>query len=196
MLLHYLIDENPGTHGLKQLAMKYTVYGDYEKPQYDWMAKYRKDHGMLKNDFTWDLIPFDIMKTYAAMDAVVTLLVYKKFVKIKQNKRLGKVYDNILIPGCRFLTDIQENGVPFDIQRLTQSQSLMQVEIDEAIAELYKNPAIASFEKINGKSFNPNSTVQLRSLLFDFLGLNPTGKKTGTGANSTDAEGLGPEIQD
>ena len=150
MLLHYLIDENPGTHGLKQLAMKYTVYGDYEKPQYDWMAKYRKDHGMLKNDFTWDLIPFDIMKTYAAMDAVVTLLVYKKFVKIKQNKRLGKVYDNILIPGCRFLTDIQENGVPFDIQRLTQSQSLMQVEIDEAIAELYKNPAIASFEKING----------------------------------------------
>jgi DNA polymerase I-like protein with 3'-5' exonuclease and polymerase domains len=155
------------------------------------MDKYRKDHGMLKNDFTWDLIPFDIMKTYAAMDAVVTLLVYKKFVKIKQNKRLGKVYDNILIPGCRFLTDIQENGVPFDIQRLTQSQSLMQVEIDEAIAELYKNPAIASFEKINGKSFNPNSTVQLRSLLFDFLGLNPTGKKTGTGANSTDAEVLG-----
>lgn len=117
------------------------------------------------------------MKTYAAMDAVVTLLVYKKFVKIKQNKRLGKVYDNILIPGCRFLTDIQENGVPFDIQRLTQSQSLMQVEIDEAIAELYKNPAIASFEKINGKSFNPNSTVQLRSLLFDFLGLNPTERR-------------------
>ena len=191
MLLHYLIDENPGGHGLKQLAMKYTVYGDYEKPQYDWMDKYRKDHGMLKNDFTWDLIPFDIMKTYAAMDAVVTLLVYKKFVKIKQNKRLGKVYDNILIPGCRFLTDIQENGVPFDVQRLTQSQALMQVEIDEAIAELYKNPAIASFEKINGKSFNPNSTMQLRSLLFDFLGLNPTGKKTGTGANSTDAEVLG-----
>ena len=191
MLLHYLIDENPGGHGLKQLAMKYTVYGDYEKPQYDWMDKYRKDHGMLKNDFTWDLIPFDIMKTYAAMDAVVTLLVYKKFVKIKQNKRLGKVYDNILIPGCRFLTDIQENGVPFDIQRLTQSQSLMQVEIDEAIAELYENPAISKFEAINGKHFNPNSTVQLRSLLFDFLGLNPTGKKTGTGANSTDAEVLG-----
>ena len=76
MLLHYLIDENPGTHGLKQLAMKYTIYGDYEKPQYDWMAQYRKDHGVLKNDFTWDLIPFDIMKTYAAMDAVVTLLVF------------------------------------------------------------------------------------------------------------------------
>ena len=54
------------------------------------------------------------MKLYAGMDAACTFLLYEKFVKIKQNKRLAKVYDNILIPGCRFLTDIQDNGVPFD----------------------------------------------------------------------------------
>ena len=41
--------------------------------------------------------------------------------------------------------------------------------------------------EINGKPFNPNSTVQLRSLLFDYLGLQPTGKKTGTGADSARA---------
>ncbi|MCS5550536.1 MAG: DNA polymerase [Gammaproteobacteria bacterium] len=190
MLLHYLIDENPGTHGLKQLAMKFTKYGDYEKPMYDWINAYRKEHGILKNDFTWDCIPFDIMKLYAGMDAAVTFLLYEKFVKIKQNKRLAKVYDNILIPGCRFLTDIQDNGVPFDKSRLLKSQSLMQDQIDEAVAELYKDPAISKFEKINGKDFNPNSTVQLRSLLFDYVGLTPTGKKTGTGAHSTDAEVL------
>ena len=191
MLLHYLIDENPGTHGLKALAMKYTIYGDYEKGMYDWMAQYRKEHGILKADFTWDFIPFDIMKLYAGMDAAVTFLLYEIFIKIKQNKRLARVYENILIPGCRFLTDIQDNGVPFDIDRLQKSQLLMQEQIDEAIVELYKHPAISKFEKINGKDFNPNSTVQLRSLLFDFIGLNPTGKKTGTGANSTDAEVLG-----
>jgi DNA polymerase I-like protein with 3'-5' exonuclease and polymerase domains len=191
MLLHYLIDENPGGHGLKQLAIKFTPYGDYEKPMYDWMDKYRKEHGILKDQFTWDSIPFDTMKTYAAMDAVCTFLLYEKFVKIKQNKKLAKVYDNILIPGSRFLTDVQNNGVPFNRDRLIVSQELMQKEIDEAIAELYKNPAIQKFEAINGKTFNPNSTVQLRSLLFDFLGLQPTGKKTGTGAASTDAEVLG-----
>ena len=190
MLLHYLIDENPGTHGLKQLAIKYTKYGDYEKPMYDWIDQYRKEHGILKNDFNWGDIPFEIMKLYAGMDAAVTYLLFEKFVKIKQNKRLAKVYDNILIPGCRFLTDIQDNGVPFDKLRLVKSQSLMQQEIDDAVAELYKDPAISKFEKINGKDFNPNSTVQLRSLLFDFVGLNPTGKKTGTGAHSTDAEVL------
>jgi DNA polymerase I-like protein with 3'-5' exonuclease and polymerase domains len=190
MLLHYLIDENPGTHGLKQLAIKYTKYGDYEKPMYDWIDQYRKEHGILKNDFTWDSIPFDVMKVYAGMDAAVTYLLYEKFIKIKQNKRLAKVYDEILIPGCRFLTDIQDNGVPFDKVRLLKSQSLMQQEIDDAVAELYKEPAIRKFEEINGKDFNPNSTVQLRSLLFDYVGLNPTGKKTGTGAHSTDAEVL------
>jgi len=195
MLLHYLIDENPGTHGLKALAMKYTIYGDYEKGMYAWMDAFRKENGILKGDFTWDSIPFDLMKDYAALDAVVTFLLYEKFVKIKQNKRLAKVYDNILIPGCRFLTDIQDNGVPFDIPRLVKSQALMQDQIDEAVAELYKHPAISKFEKINGKDFNPNSTVQLRSLLFDFIGLTPTGKKTGTGANSTDAEVLGELAQ-
>jgi DNA polymerase I-like protein with 3'-5' exonuclease and polymerase domains len=190
MLLHYLIDENPGTHGLKQLAMKFTPYGDYEKEQYDWIANYCKSTGTLRNSFTWDTIPFDIMKTYAAMDAVVTLLVYEKVVNIKKNERLKKVYDNILIPATQFLLNIQDNGVPFSKQRLYGAQELMQDEIDKAVNDLYSHPEVAQFEKINGKDFNPNSTVQLRQLFFDFLGLVPTGKKTGTGADSTDAEVL------
>ena len=190
MLLHYLIDENPGTHGLKQLSLKYTPYGDYEKPMYDWIDQYRKEHGILKGEFQWGWIPFDVMKTYAAMDAVCTSMIYQKFVKIKQNKKLAWVYDNILIPGCRFLIDTQDNGVPFDAERLQKSQHLMQQDIDNAIISLYENPKIRQFEKSNGGEFNPNSTVQLRKLLFDHLGLKPTGKKTGTGADSTDAEVL------
>ncbi len=191
MLLHYLIDENPGTHGLKQLTMKYTKYGDYEKPMYDWIKQYKKEHGILKEQFTWDMIPFEIMQVYAGMDALATFLLYEKFVKIKQNPKLKWVYDNILIPGTRFLIDVQDNGVPFDRQRLLIGQEAMQNDIDTAITTLYENEKIRKFEEIQGKQFNPNSTVQLRSLLFDALGLPPTGKKTGTGANSTDAEVLG-----
>ena len=190
MLLHYLIDENPGTHGLKQLAIKYTPYGDYEKPMYDFIDQYKRSHGLTADSFQWDMIPFDIMKTYAAMDAVCTYLLYEKFVKIKQNPKLKWVYDNLLIPGCRFLMQTQDNGVPFDRQRLLISQEVMQNDIDTAIQELYKFPEVKKFEEISGKDFNPNSTVQLRSLLFDFIGLPPTGKKTGTGADSTDAEVL------
>ena len=190
MLLHYLIDENPGGHGLKQLSLKFTPYGDYEKPMYDWIDQYKRSNGLNQSNFAWDMIPFDIMKTYAAMDAVCTFLLYQKFKKIKNNPKLKWVYDHILIPGCRFLMDAQDNGVPFDPQRLLKSQSLMQNDIDDTISELYEVEAVREFEKAQEKEFNPNSTVQLRSLLFDYIGLQPTGKKTGTGANSTDAEVL------
>jgi DNA polymerase I-like protein with 3'-5' exonuclease and polymerase domains len=190
MLLHYLVDENPGGHGLKQLAIKHTPYGDYEKPMYDWIAQYKKEHGILKDQFTWDCIPFDVMKTYAAMDAVVTFVLYEKLLVVKTNESLKNVYEKILIPGTRFLIDTQDNGVPFDRTRLLFSQEAMQTDIDAAISTLYENEKIRRFEELNGKSFNPNSTVQLRSLMFDYLGLKPTGKKTGTGADSTDAEVL------
>jgi len=191
MLLHYMLDENPGTHGLKQLSLKYTPYGDYEKPMYEWIDEYCRRNGILKGSFTWDMIPFDIMKEYAAMDAVCTFLLFQKFENaLTKNDRLYGVYRDILIPGCRFLTDIQDNGVPFDKERLQKSTVLMQEEIDEAIEKLYQYPAVKEFEHSQGKDFNPNSTMQLRALLFDFLGLKPTGKKTGTGAESTDAEVL------
>ncbi len=191
MLLHYCLDEVPGSHGLKQLAMKFTPYGDYEKPMYDWIDEYKKNNRVLKADFQWDSIPFDVMKIYAAMDAVVTLLVFAKlYPAVKKNSKLFSVYENILIPGCRFLTDVQDTGVPFDKERLGKSTILMQEDIDGAVADLYEFDAVKQFEEVKKKEFNPNSTVQLRELLFDFVGLKPTGKKTGTGAHSTDAEVL------
>jgi DNA polymerase I-like protein with 3'-5' exonuclease and polymerase domains len=192
MLLHYCLEEVPGSHGLKQLALKYTPYGDYEKPMHDWIANYKRQNRILKDDFQWDSIPFEVMKVYAAMDAVVTLLVFEKlYPAVKKNAKLWSVYENILIPGCRFLTDIQDVGVPFDKERLGKGTVLMQNDIDDAVTKLYEFDEVAQFEQVKKKEFNPNSTVQLRELLFDFVGLKPTGKKTGTGAHSTDAEVLG-----
>ena len=192
MLMHYTLNENPGTHGLKQLALKFTPYGDYEKPMYDWIEAYRKRTGILKSDFSWDMIPYEVMKDYAAMDAVCTFLIYEKFLpKVEENDKLKNVYRNILLPATEFLLDVESYGVPFDRNRLEKSSVLMQEEIDNAVKRLYEFTEVKLFEKAQGKDFNPNSTMQLRSLLFDYIGLKPTGKKTGTGADSTDAEVLG-----
>ena len=191
MLLHYLLNENPGTHGLKQLAMKHTKYGDYEKPLTEYIEQYCRRNRVLKSQFNWGMIPFDIMQVYSAMDAVVTFILFHVFKEaIAKNPKLEKVYSDILIPGVFFLKDMQDIGVPFDRKRLELSQNLMEDDIEEAILSLYNFPEVKIFEKGQGKEFNPNSTVQLRSLLFDYIGLKPTGKKTGTGANSTDAEVL------
>ena len=139
MLMHYMFDENPGTHGLKQLAMNHTPYGDYEKPLEDWSIEYRRKHGVLKEAFSYDLIPFDVMKDYAAMDAVVTFLLYEKMrAAIEKNKRLLWVYENILLEGCNFLRQVENNGVPFDRERLEFAQGVMQEDIGKAVAELYE----------------------------------------------------------
>ena len=191
MLMHYMLNENPGTHGLKQLALKHTKYGNYERELTDFITGYCKRNGVLKAQFTWDMVPFDIMQVYAAMDAAVTFELYELMDEaIHKNLKLVKVYRNILLPGMLFLKDCQDAGVPFDRKRLEIAQNLMEKEIQEAIDKLYEFPEVKTFEIAQGKEFNPNSTVQLRSLLFDSIGMVPTGKKTGTGQNSTDAEVL------
>jgi len=192
MLMHYMLNENPGTHGLKQLALKHTKYGNYEQELHDYIADYCKRNGVLKTQFTWESIPFDVMQVYAAMDAAVTFELYELMNEaLNKNPRLVKVYKDILMPGMIFLKDCQDNGVPFDRRRLEEAQELMEKDIQEAIDKLYSFKEVQMFETAQGKEFNPNSTVQLRSLLFDAIGLQPTGKKTGTGAHSTDAEVLG-----
>ena len=192
MLMHYMFDENPGTHGLKQLAMNHTPYGDYEAELDNYIQEYKKKTGILKADFSYSMIPFETMKYYAAMDAVVTFLLFEKFEKaILKNDKLYWVYKNLLIEGVRFLKDVESNGVPFDLARLEFGQKRMQEDIDAAVAALESFPEVRAYQKAKGGMFNPNSTVQLRELLFDYIGLAPTGKKTGTGAHSTDAEVLG-----
>ena len=192
MLMHYMIDENPGTHGLKMLAMKYTEYGDYEKPMYNWIEQYRKDHKVLKDDFRWEWIPFEVMKTYAAIDAAVTFILFAKFENAlkRGNPQLMRVYKTILLPASRFLMDVQDNGVPFNVDRLIASQGLMSKEIEEAVVELRKHESIVKFEKEQEKEFNPNSVMQLRKLLFDYVGLEPTGIVTEKGEHSTNSEVL------
>jgi DNA polymerase I-like protein with 3'-5' exonuclease and polymerase domains len=191
MLLHYLLDERPGNHGLKQLALQYTEYGDYEEELEEWKSKYSKEHGILKDDFSYEYIPFEVMTPYAAIDAAVTFLLYGKFKKaVQQNSKLTEVYNKILIPGLRFLLKIQDNGVPFDKSRLVLAQTTLGADIDEAVVKLKSHPEVERFEKDRGEPFNPNSVQQLRKLLFDYIGLEPTGIKTGTGADSTNAEVL------
>jgi DNA polymerase I-like protein with 3'-5' exonuclease and polymerase domains len=191
MLMHYVLDETQGSHGLKQLAMKYTDYGDYDRALDDFKTQYCREHKILKGDFSYDLIPFDIMYPYAAIDTAVTYDLYQMFVKkIVRNVQLKKVYKELMVPGMLFLKDVEENGVPFDLPRLQKVQGLMETEIQEAKEKLYGYKEVHTFEEEQGKVFNPNSTQQLRVLLFDYLALTPTGKLTGTGAASTDAEVL------
>ena len=190
MVMHYVLDE-ADSHGLKQLALKYTDYGDYDSELDDFKKEYCGKHGILQDDFTYDLIPFDVISRYAAIDTAVTFDLFQKFWPIVQgNDKLRKVYEEILIPGTLFLMDMEEVGIPISRERMEAASLYLDSQIQTAKEAVYGFEEVKRFEQDTGKIFNPNSVLQLRVVLFDYLGLTPTGKKTATGAISTDAEVL------
>ena len=190
MVMHYVLDETD-SHGLKQLALKYTDYGDYDSELDDFKKEYCAKNGVLQDDFTYDLIPFDTISRYASIDTAVTYDLFMKFWPIVQkNDKLRYVYETILIPGTLFLMDMEEVGIPISQERMVAANLYLDEEIEKAKQVVYGFEEVKQFEKDSGKIFNPNSVMQLRVVLFDYLGLSPTGKKTATGAVSTDAEVL------
>jgi DNA polymerase I-like protein with 3'-5' exonuclease and polymerase domains len=190
ILMHYNLDEN-GAHGLKPLAIKYTTYGDYDSELEDFKKSYCSKNGILEDDFTYDLIPYDIIAKYASIDTAVTLELFHKFRPlIYANPKLLQVYNNLLIPGTLFLHDMEEVGIPIHEGRMRKCDKYLNLEIEKAKASIYEFEEIKTFEHAEGIIFNPNSVQQLRKVLFDYLKLTPTGKRTATGAISTDAEVL------
>ena len=190
MLMHYALDEND-SHGLKQLALKYTDYGDYDSDLDDFKKSYCSSKGVLVEDFTYDLIPWDIISKYAGIDTSVTLTLFHKFWPIIQKSdKLCWVYKNLLVPGTLFLMDMEEVGIPIDKDRMQAAENYLDKWIKEAKEEVYAYKEVQDFERDAGIIFNPNSVQQLRKVLFDYAKLDPTGKKTATGAISTDAEVL------
>jgi DNA polymerase I-like protein with 3'-5' exonuclease and polymerase domains len=190
MVMHYVLDETD-SHGLKQLALKYTDYGDYDSELDEFKKSYCSQNGILQDDFTYDLIPFDTISRYASIDTAVTYDLFMKFWPIVQNNdKLRYVYETILVPGTLFLMDMEEVGIPISQERMAAANLYLDEEIAKAKEVVYGFEAVKKFEQDTGKIFNPNSVMQLRVVLFDYLGLNPTGKKTATGAISTDAEVL------
>ena len=190
MLMHYALDEND-SHGLKQLALKYTDFGDYDSTLDEFKKDYCAKHGVLNDDFTYDLIPFDVISEYASIDTAVTFELFNKFRPILQrNDKLTFVYEKILVPGTLFLMDMEEVGIPISQERMQGANIYLGEQIQAAKEALYSYEAVQKYEKDTGKIFNPNSVLQLRSVLFDYVGLTPTGKITKAGAISTDAEVL------
>lgn len=190
MLMHYVLDEND-QHGLKHLALKYTDYGDYDATLADFKKEYCKAHSILQEEFSFEFIPFDILSEYAAKDTAVTLELFHKFLPlVNKNPKFVEVYTNILLQGTLFLMDMEEVGIPICKERMQAADKYLDEQVSKAKEHIYSFAEVKQFEQDTGKLFNPNSVIHLRKVLFDYLGLEPTGKKTATGAISTDAEVL------
>lgn len=190
MILHYVLDERTGTHGLKHLALNYTDMGDYDYELDCWKKEFCSSNKIKEDDFTYDLIPWDIISKYGCMDADATIRLFHKFYPLVQkNDKLFSLYNNILMPGLKFLTEMEERGVPINLKRVYKAKEILEDNIRKDYEKLYTFASVREFERVNGSVVNIASPIQLRSLLFDFEGLSSS-KLTDSGLLSTDAEVL------
>jgi len=187
MLEHYLLNENEA-HDLKYLAIKYTKMGEYDAELEKFKKDYMKAHGVLVRDFSYELIPFEIMWKYAAADADATLRLYNKFNPIIK-EHYKRLYGDIMQRGTQFLLEIEEIGIPFSRDYLERANKDLSERIFNLTEKLYEWPIIKEIEQEQGKKFNPGSPDQLRVLFFDKLNL-PTSKMTDGGLPSTDKDVL------
>ena len=190
MLLHYCLEEAVGTHGLKPLALRFTDLGDYERELDEYKKTFARKNKIKLEDFNYGMLPQDILGPYACKDADATFQLYEKFKPlVENNQRFNRLYNEILVPATKSLMMLENNGGPIDVTALESLDENYAIDIEECQNEIFLNEAVQRFERIYEKTFNPNSTAQLRELFFTILKLKPT-KKTATGAWSVDKEVL------
>ena len=190
LLMHYCLDESIGSHGLKQLALKFTDLGDYDRDLEEYKKTWCRQNKIKLADFNYSMIPSDILSKYGCQDGDATIQLFHKFKPlIDKNKHFIFLYEKILKPATQAIMHLEDVGGPISIDMLDSLIEDYKIDIEETINELAFHPAIIEFENKTGKTFNPNSVFHLREVLFNILRLKPV-KKTETGAFSTDAEVL------
>ena len=190
MLLHYCLEEAVGTHGLKPLALRFTDLGDYERELDDYKKSWARKNKVKLENFNYGMLPSDILAPYACKDADATFQLYGKFKPlVDKSEEFTKLYNTILKPATHAMKRLEKNGGPIDTEQVDWLANQYQIDVEECLEEISQHEAVQRFERVFEKSFNPNSTAQLRELFFNILKLKPT-KKTDTGAYSVDKEVL------
>ncbi len=190
MLLHYCLLEAVGTHALKPLALQFTDLGDYERDLDEYKKSFCRKNKILLADFNYGMLPIEILFPYACKDGDGTMQLFEKFKPIvDSSERFTFIYQKLLIRGTRALMRLESNGGPIDVDFLMALYEDYDIDIEECIEEIRLDEDVQRFERMEGKTFNPNSTAQLRKVFFTLKNLSPI-KMTEGGVESVDKEVL------
>jgi DNA polymerase-1 len=155
-------------------------------------------------------IPLPQLLQYNLVDTLATWFVYEKQWPILVQDQQQDIYETLFKPAMVDIIQMQLTGMPVDMpkaiaindQLLAEQQvALDKIAASELIQEFTRDVLDVQYaEKMNGKwvkkritpaeagqEFNPNSDLQMRALLFDFLKL-PVISHTDSKLPSTDGE--------
>jgi DNA polymerase-1 len=171
MLISYAVESGENGHGMDELSEKHLGH----KP-----ISFKEVAGSGKSMVTFDRVPLDRATAYAAEDADITLRLWMLLKRRLFARRKVTVYETLERPLVPVLVAMEREGVLVDrsvLARLSQEFAVIAADIEKHVYELA------------GERFNIGSPKQLGDILFGKMSL-PGGRKTATGAWSTDSDAL------
>lgn len=171
MLLSYVLDAGLHGHGMDELSERHFDH----RP-----IAFKQVAGSGKSQISFAKVPLDRATEYAAEDADITLRLWRTLKPQLTEKKLHTVYERLERPMPGVLAQMELNGIKVDVATLKRLSG----DFAQRAAGLE-----AQAHEQAGREFNLGSPKQLGEILFGELSL-PGGKKTKTGAWSTDAKVL------
>ncbi len=149
MLMSYTLDEEGGVHDLETVAADVLDAPDY---------KYMIQPYLANKETSYEVIPKQVLAEYQAIDTSNTAQIrpiYRE--RIRGDAQLEILYTETLLPASEMLTQVEENGICTDPQRLDENE--------EFFAEM-KASIGAEINEMIGFDINPGSPKQVSNLLF------------------------------
>ncbi len=171
MLQSYCLHAGKHGHGMDELSERFFSHSP---------IPFKEVCGTGKKQISFAEVPLDKATEYAAEDADITLRLWQEFRPMLIREQVNTVYQRIERPLPAVISKMELAGVKVDRDTLSRMSSDFSQRMAAFEAEAYEQA---------GREFNLGSPKQLGEILFDEMGL-PGGKKTKTGAWSTDAAKL------
>ena len=172
MLLSYVLDGGSHGHGLDELCHLHFGHTN---------ISFSEVCGTGKAQVTFDRVPLDKARDYAAEDADMTLRLYRLLKPRLLAERMVTVYETLERPLVPVIVAMERAGVKVDRAALMALSD----DFGRRLGELETEVIALN----NGEAFNLASPQQLGKVLFETLNL-PGGKKTKTGQWATGADVL------
>jgi DNA polymerase-1 len=171
MLMSYALDAGTHAHGMDELSKQHLGH----QP-----VSFKEVAGSGKNMLTFDRIDIQRATEYAAEDADVTLRLFHVLKRRLAADGMTTVYETLERPLVPVLAAMERAGILVDRDTLSRLSGRFAQKMGALEEEIHG---------LAGERFNLGSPKQLGDILFGRMGL-PGGRKTGTGAWSTDADVL------
>ena len=171
MLISYVLESGDVGHGMDELSLRHLNHK---------CISFKEVAGSGKSMITFDLVQVADATRYAAEDADITLRLWLLLKPRLATMGKRSVYETLERPLVAVLAAMEMEGILIDpelLRRLSNDLATSCAAIETHVYELA------------GERFNIGSPKQLGDMLFGRMGL-PGGRKTATGAWSTDSDAL------